>query len=93
MAVYGEGITSCGSYVESKNNETQRYIYLAWLNGYLSAYNQYQSSKLKKFNGSHDVKRGLDPQALMLWLENYCRENPLDTFIRAVIMLRDELLK
>lgn len=93
MAVYGEGTASCGSYVESKNDEIQRYIYLVWLNGYLTAFNQYQSSKLKIFNGSHDIKKGLDSPALMLWLENYCRENPLDTFVRAVMMLRNELKK
>lgn len=93
MATYGEGNASCGKYVESKNDEIQRYIYLVWLNGYLTAFNQYQSNKLKIFNGSHDVKRGLDLEALMLWLENYCRENPLDPYLKAIMMLRDELLK
>lgn len=92
IAAYGEATTSCGSFVESKQNETQRYIYLAWLNGYLTGVNKYQSG-LKTYNGLHDIKAGRDPQALMLWLENYCRENPLDNFARAVFMLQNELQK
>lgn len=92
IAAYGEATASCGSFVESKQNETQRYIYLAWLNGYLTGANKYQSG-VKTYDGLRDIKAGRDPQALMLWLDNYCRENPLDNFARAVFMLQNELQK
>lgn len=92
ITVYGEATASCGSFVESKQNETQRYVYLAWLNGYLTGVNKYDSG-VKAYNGSRDVKMGRDPQALMLWLENHCRNNPLDTFMQAVLLLQNELQK
>ena len=90
IAAYGEATSSCGSFVESRQNETQRYIYLAWLNGYLTAVNKYQSG-IRYYDALGDIKAGRDSQALMLWLENYCRENPLDSFFRAVLMLQNEL--
>jgi hypothetical protein len=92
IAAYGEATASCGSFVESKQNENQRYIYLAWLNGYLTAVNKYHGD-VKSYNGLRDIKAGRDRQALLLWLENYCRENPLDNFARAVFMLQHELQK
>ena len=92
IGAYGEATASCGSFVESKQNETQRYIYLAWVNGYLTAVNKYQSG-IKNYNGLRDIKAGRDSQALMLWLDNYCRENPLDNFFRAVLMLQHDLQK
>ena len=91
-AAYGEATTSCASFVESKQNETQRYIHLAWLNGYLTAVNRYQNG-VKNHNGLRDIKAGRDTQALMFWLDKYCNENPLDTFARAVFMLQNELQK
>lgn len=92
IAIYGEATVSCGSFVESKQDETQRYIYLAWLNGYLTAVNKYQSA-VNNYNGFRDIKTGRDSQALMLWLDNYCRENPLDNFFKAVLMLQHDLQK
>lgn len=93
LAAYGEGGASCGSYVESKQDQTERYFYFAWVNGFLTGVNRYQKSEVKIFNGLYDVKRGRDDEALMLWLDNYCNKNPLDSFFRAVIMLKDELQK
>lgn len=92
IAAYGEAIASCGSFIESKENETQRYVYLVWLNGYLTAVNKYQNG-VKVFNGLRDIKSGRDTQALMLWLENYCKQNPLDSYFRAVVLLQQELQK
>ena len=91
IMAYGEATSSCGSFVESKQNDSQRYIYLAWLNGYLTAINMHDGSRL--YNGSRDIKAGRDPQALMLWLENYCHANPLDSFFQAVTKLQQELQK
>jgi hypothetical protein len=28
----------------------------------------------------------------MAWLENYCRKNPLDTFVDALVALRKDLI-
>ncbi len=92
IAGYGEASVSCGSFVESKHNETQRYIYLTWINGYLTAVNKYQND-VKIYNENRDIKAGRDPQALMLWLDNYCQENPLDNFYQAVLKLQHVLQK
>lgn len=90
--VYGEAASSCETFVEARRDEMQQYHYLAWLNGYLSAVNKYET-RVPIYKGAFDIKAGQDPEGLMLWLENYCRAYPLDNFFQAVLKLQLELQK
>ncbi len=38
-----------------------------------------------------DMLAGSDAEGAMLWVENYCRNHPLDTFFDATLALRREL--
>ncbi len=89
QSVIGKDERTCGSYVlardegrrgsfEKQNN------FATWLAGYLTGYNQLMPD-------TYDIKGNSDMNSLLLWLENYCKKNPLEDFISAVDMLVNEL--
>lgn len=78
--VYGAGNKTCGSYV--KASKMEKMIFKNWFFGFASA----SSASLDK-----DVLSGRDPDAIELWLDNYCNNNPLDTFFTASLKLLTEL--
>ena len=61
------GASSCGKWVEDRQNKTDLYG-RAWLLGFLSGLSS---------GAGADVLKGTDNKSLYLWLENYCRKNPL----------------
>jgi len=79
---YGYGTQTCGHYVSAregyrKGSAGDRFevlMYLSWLDGFATAVSA------KQFQ---DVLKGKDSYAIALWLENYCKENPLDSFLMA----------
>ena len=50
--------------------------YLAWLSGYITAYNA-------EVSDTYDIMGAKDMPSLLLWLENECRQNPLEEFTKA----------
>ena len=56
-----------------------------WALGFVSGSNWSETGK--------DRLEGIDADALYIWLDNYCRQNPLDKFPKAVIELARELEK
>ena len=85
-AVVGPGARSCGQIIASMEaDKIGRAAYFFWAQGFLSGLNfEYGPD----FEFSTDLS---DYDALMLWLENYCKENPLDIYARAVSKLWHEL--
>ncbi|MDH3309572.1 MAG: HdeA family protein [Gammaproteobacteria bacterium] len=86
---YGSGTQSCETYVkareDSRNGEERiELVFLTWLNGFLSAHNYYVTN-------TYDIKGTTDNEALLVWLENYCKQNPRKSFSSAVAALADEL--
>ena len=81
----GAGAKACGGYVREDNIDT-RGVYEHWLMGYISGIN---SAK----RGKADFSNGVDPQGLIQWIENYCKENPLSNFGSAVDAMLEELNK
>ena len=86
---YKGKISSCGTYVAARDqgrrgNFRDQNIHHAWLTGYFTAYN-----KLKP--DTYDILAVTDAEAVRLWLENYCKQNPLDDFTDAVDSLIIEL--
>jgi len=79
---YGYGSKTCGRYVGAregfrKGNAEERFevqMYLSWLDGFATAVSAKQYE---------DVLKGKDFDAISLWLENYCKHNPLDSFLIA----------
>ena len=64
---YGIGMKSCGSWVEARNKE-DFYSEGQWVLGYLTAYGYYGTEHLKE----------VDSGAILTFMDNYCREKPLD---------------
>jgi hypothetical protein len=66
------GATSCGSYIEQrKDQKSSAYNDTAmWVSGYLIAYNYVEPD-------SNNSLGDTDLNGVMLWLENWCRANPL----------------
>jgi hypothetical protein len=78
--------TSCVTWTKERSNqysimslEMQR-----WATGFLSGANA-ASSTFK------DRLEGIDADAVYAWLDNYCRQNPLEIFPEAVSNLSREL--
>jgi hypothetical protein len=57
-----------------------RFMYEDWLGGYLTAYN-------RKTDEITNILEGTDIAGAMLWLENYCRMHPTESFADAAFAL------
>lgn len=63
------GTPSCGNWVkEGINNSAMGGAYFYWLSGYLSG---------MAVATNKDILRDADTASIVLWMDNYCKENPL----------------
>jgi len=86
MILVGVGANSCGKFVaETKDDDDFRVAYFFWAQGFLSGLNY------KYFDRTEFSTNLADHNALQLWIENYCEENPLDMYGVATIKLWSEL--
>jgi hypothetical protein len=56
-----------------------------WVIGYVNGVNAYN-------NDGRDFLLATDPNAIVAWVDNYCRSNPLEHIFDAAHALVDELL-
>jgi len=73
---------SCGTWINTPKNTAQHEQLKSWVLGYLSGDN---------IQSSVDFLRGRDADALTVWIDNYCRRNPLHEITRAMVELVKEL--
>jgi hypothetical protein len=86
QGVLGQGNVSCGSWlVARKGDELQSSNRIAWVLGYVTAFNQYGSKPVG------DVSGGKSTGEIMAWLDRYCGQNPNENLYRASAALVDEL--
>jgi hypothetical protein len=82
VTIHGAGLYSCGEWtVATPNNRGQ---FIPWLQGYLSGL----SAALQR-----DVLQGTDRDAVVAWMDNYCRAHPLDKVADGAMRLFIELDK
>ncbi len=67
QSIFIRGFTSCGKWIEEKSPST-KHGQTMWFLGYLSGI----SMGLNK-----DLIRHADVESIVLWVDNYCRANPL----------------
>ena len=84
--IRGAGATSCGRWVEVRKTN-DHYSQLNWVLGFISAYNHY----VHKGSEPNGVFGEADHNALAVWLDNYCRTNPLSTLYKGAYELVAEL--
>ena len=74
-AITSIGGRSCGVWVRDTSTDSiQRTANRVWLVGYLSGIAAGQNI---------DVLKGLNPESVFLWVDNYCRSNPLESVASA----------
>ena len=79
------GSLSCGDYIKDKRAGGCPFVaYRAWVGGYATACNM-RTPDTANILGSTDV------ESVMLWLENYCRANPLNGIADGMGVLTIEL--
>lgn len=79
---YPHNARSCGQFVDARDqgrrgNYQLENMFAAWIQGYMTGLNSLLVD-------TYDIAGSTDEDALELWLENYCKANPLDSFPKAV---------
>lgn len=85
VSVFSYEDTSCGAWVKSANVTWARAQYFSWFRGFVSGYNFGNPG-----NQVH-LERMPNEQTLYLFIDKYCRENPLNPFVSAAFKLVEEL--
>jgi hypothetical protein len=84
---YGAGTISCGEWQQHRVSgyKSNSYQAQAWIDGFLSGLNMTADS------GPDFLVPKPDPVAYYAWIDNYCREKPLDPLAQAALALKKEL--
>lgn len=85
ISVFSYEDTSCGAWVKSAAVTEGRAQYHSWFRGFVSGYNVGNPE-----NQVH-LERMPNLQTLDLFIDKYCRENPLNPFISAAFKLVEEI--
>ena len=87
----GAGNKDCGRYIsENQVKGKDYYANTAWVDGFLSGVNAaFTSLKYKDIT----LGKASSAESRILWIENYCRANPLDNLAGATDALVAELNK
>ena len=83
QAVAIRGATSCGLWVKDRQ-EKIAFVHHRWVLGYLSGL---------AFESDKDILKTTDAESIFLWVDNYCRANPLKDIDDAGTTLFYELVK
>ncbi len=83
---YGHGSETCRSYVRVRElaqdgdrpYRIEELAYHSWFKGFATKFS---------IDSNSDVLKKKDDNALFLWLENYCKANPLKPFLSASLAL------
>ena len=81
----GVASESCGEYVGYRRKGEDNAF-----RGYITGYLTYVNINIPN---TYDIRGGRDMDSLLLWVEKYCTDNPLEQFSDAVVALEQELTK
>ena len=87
IALSGFADMSCGAWTGSSNDIPTRAQYLAWLRGFISGVNY--SDRQKQI----EIEKLPSNETLILYVDKYCRDNPLSNYPGAAFKLVEELRK
>jgi hypothetical protein len=85
LVMFSYADTSCGAWSRSAGSAAGRAQYVSWFRGFVSGHNF--------GNPENQVQLGQmpDEETLYLYVDKYCRENPLSPFVSAAYKLVEEL--
>jgi hypothetical protein len=83
----GVGLNACRDMLSViGNNEGQaQFTFRSWSQGFMSALNR------SRYSNGLGIVNISDSEGQWLWLQNYCRDNPLESFLNASYTLFEEL--
>lgn len=84
FAVDTRGVRSCGVWIKERQNGRGGISSQTWLVGYLSGL---------AVGSGKDFMNGTDNDSIYLWVDNYCRANPLEHLLSAGEELATELIR
>jgi hypothetical protein len=88
QGVLGQGNVSCDVWLDSRSgDDVQIAARIAWILGYITAYNQYA------LKPEGDVSGGRNTQEIVNWIAGYCSEHPSDNLYSASAALIDQYKK
>jgi hypothetical protein len=90
--IVGTGELSCGKFIEYRtqpNNENQMNLFVQWVWGYLSAYNLRGGWETRTAGSDHVTPP--DSPTVLLFLEHFCDEHPLDIVANGALTLLKKL--
>lgn len=76
------GMVSCGTWIKESSVGVLRTQNQLWLIGFLSGI---------AFGTNRDLLKGVDKESIIVWVNNYCQSNPLDSTADAGAKLSNEL--
>lgn len=85
VSIFSYDDTSCGAWIKSANVEWARAQYLSWFRGFISGYN------FGNPENQVQLERMPNADTLYLFVDKYCRENPLNPFVSAAFKLVEQL--
>lgn len=77
--------TSCGTWAASASNPNARAQYYYWFRGFVTGFNYSNPSR------QISAERMPSQETMELYVDKYCRDNPLNPFVSAGIQLVKEL--
>lgn len=88
FALSGAGTSSCGKYIAASSKEDVVLFYISWVQGFLSGMNigYARGAKLEFIVLP-------DSDTIKLYLDRYCRDNPLKTPLDGALDLYDKIRK
>ena len=84
VSIFSFKDTSCGAWVRSGQDQPTRQVYLFWFRGFVSGFNT--GSALYEV----PLSAMPDPDTLALYVDKFCRDEPLSDFTSAAFRLVDE---
>jgi hypothetical protein len=80
---------TCGTYISARDEAhhgqfARQNMYKSWLMGFVTGYDFGAPD-------TYDIAPSMDLDAMMLWVENYCRRNPLASFAQSAGALVTQL--
>ncbi len=85
--LYGAGTESCGSWLEERKLGHSSLVYnhyVGWVTGYVSGF---------MVSVGSGVYRDTDLDAMLVYIDNYCQENPIEQFGNGARLLVFDLRK
>jgi hypothetical protein len=89
-SVLGQGTSTCGQWTEKRAHTEGDWAFLqkAWVLGFISGYN---FAKTETTNLDSHISDAFRPEDIYSWVDNYCRNNPLDSLGAAARKLIEKL--